>query len=989
MPRRLLVRLAIVLLLELVGPPLKAAAADLRLRDYTHTTWTHYDGVPLGMISKTVQTSDGYLWIHTREVLLRFDGMRFVPASTPCTARITTMTRALDGGLWAICGEKLIRRTASGRFVEAAQITPTPAPAATLFADREGRLWILGQTIRYLPPDGSGVRKFASPSAAVFFIAAQDAAGTLWALDQSTNRLFHLYEDRAEFIMTLDGARCLTPARAGGVFAASQDQIWHLHRGMPPAAIARLPARGLNAVEGCMQEAEDGGLWVAARQNVLVLVRAGHVDTLPGTGPSERLVTNVFIDREGAIWVGATSGLHRFRKPTLQFAQLPIGSGMPWSVFADSHANLWTATGNSTHRSNLEDGTVRTLNGRYAAVGEDQTGSVWLSNEKAIGYVVNGTFVAVADDMGKPIANVFAFRQDHRGRLWALARGVGVYRVTPGPPRLTAASQRASVRFLVSERSGIWIGLAGGGIEQHVDDRIITRHSTVQPRTMVEDDGSIWVGSFDGLMRWRNDEWTAWTREQGLPADGSVKEIIADRSGYFWMMTGGGLLRVSRAQLEATPNGRPRPLSFARIGVLDGIVPHPGNLNQSPAATSDRAGRLYFTTMDAVVIVDPAAVSATSMTPPIILESVIVDNGSVDHATANNFVEPSRFQFEYTSLSVHSPELARFRYRLEGYDSDWIEAGARRQVTYGTLRPGAYRFRVIGAGSEGVWNETGASFDFHIVPVFWRTWWFQLSMVALGLSIVVGVYQLRIRQLTQQFNRGVEARVGERTRIARELHDTLLQTFQGVAIHVQAATNMLPARPDEAKQKFESVLDQAARAITEGRDAVQGLRESTATSEDLPNALSVLAAQLRDDTDPLSVVRIDVNVEGRPRSLQSLIRDDVYRIASEAMRNAVRHAQARQIQVDVQYDQQYLRLRIRDDGTGIDTATLEGQGISGHWGLPGMRERAELIGGTLDVRSRLKAGTEVELSLPASKAYAVAPSQRSFWARKHEGGGRR
>jgi signal transduction histidine kinase len=447
------------------------------------------------------------------------------------------------------------------------------------------------------------------------------------------------------------------------------------------------------------------------------------------------------------------------------------------------------------------------------------------------------------------------------------------------------------------------------------------------------------------------------------------------------MMTGGGILRLARAQLDATPDGVPQGLSFARIGALDSVVPHAGTLVASPAVTADRSGRLYFTTTDSIVSVDPATVSDSPMIPPIVLESVLVDNQPVDHAAVNRFIQPSLLQFQYTSLNIHSAESARFRYRLDDYDADWVEAGNARQVTYGALRPGEYQFRVIGAGAEGVWNETGASFAFQIVPVFWRTWWFQLSMVALGLSIAGGLYRFRIRQLTRQFNLGVEARVGERTRIARELHDTLLQSFQGVVIHFQAATNMLPGRPEDAKRKFEGALDQAAQAITEGRDAVQAMRDSVAASDDLPLALAALAEQLTGDADAGHAATIRVNVEGSPRSLHPIVRDDVYRIASEAMRNATRHARATLILVDVHYDPQSLRLRVRDDGTGIDAAVLENRGVSGHWGLPGMRERAELIGGKLDVHSRVGAGTEVELALPESKAYATAPRRR-FWSRR-------
>ena len=286
---------------------------------------------------------------------------------------------------------------------------------------------------------------------------------------------------------------------------------------------------------------------------------------------------------------------------------------------------------------------------------------------------------------------------------------------------------------------------------------------------------------------------------------------------------------------------------------------------------------------------------------------------------------------------------------------------------------------MIGAGGEGVWNEEGASFSFQITPVFWRTWWFRTTVIAFALLVVAGLHRLRVRQLTRQFNVGLEARVSERMRIARDLHDTLLQSFQGVLIHFQAATNLLPGRPEEAKRKFGTVLDQAARAIAEGRDTVQALRASADPFDDLAQSISVLGSELAgDDTQSTTV---GVNVEGRPQSLRPIVRDDVYRIASEAVRNAMRHAEARGGQVDIHYGERQLRVRIRDDGKGIATQILDDRGAAGHWGLPGMRERAGLIGGTLEVRSRLGTGTEIDLSVPAAKAYAP-PGRRRIWSRK-------
>ncbi len=974
----------VVLVVALATPSSQAAAqSDVPLRDYVHTVWTQYDGVPLGSILSILQTNDNYLWVTSRtEGLMKFDGMRFVRVSTPCTELPIVATSAPDGGFWISCGTRLVRRTAGGELIEIPQKIPGRSQLALV--DRLGRPWFTGDTsFSYLEPDGTGGGARALPSGSGFYAAAHDAEGALWVSDGQ--QVVRVHEDGNEKV-PIPGVACLAAARDGGVVASTVNAIWHLRARSRPSLTRAPPGISFSNVDDCMAAARDG-LWVGTRQHGIALLRDGRIETSADSGQREPLITRVFVDREGTIWAGATSGLHRFRRPLVQvMGSVPSFAAVPSFVFVDSRQAVWTGPSerDGVARIDPNGGTLhleKRQGRRFVAIGEDEVGRVWLSSRQDIGYVDNGRFVVVHDAANTSVRNVWAFNQDTRGHLWALANGVGLYRITPGPPRLVVASSGAVARFLVSERFGTWIARNDGGVEQHIDGRTHVFPDDDTPLAIIEDGDSIWTGSFSGLRRWRHGTWTTWTRQQGLPGDGSVKEMIADRFGQMWLMTGSGLMRLSRSQLDATPDGNPRALSSALIGSLD-FVPHPGNMMPSPRVSSDRRGRLFFTTMDSVVTIDSSAVTESSLAPPIVLESVTIDNRAIDHTTPQTFVEPSRLQFDYTSLSLRSPETARFRYRLDGYDAAWIEAGGQRHVTYGTLRPGAYRFRVIGAGSEGVWNDTGAAFAFHIRPVFWRTWWFRMTLLSVVALMVAGVYQLRVRQLRRQFNLGLEARVAERTRIARDLHDTLLQTFQASLIHFQAATNLLPGRPDDAKRRFDSVLDQAALAVSEGRDAVQALRLSTATSDDLAQAISRLGEQLVADGNEPGATTIRVHVEGSPRSLRPIVRDDLFRIAGEAVRNAVRHAQAHLIQVDIHYDERHLRLRIRDDGTGIDATILEGGGASGHWGLPGMRERAELIGGTLEVRSRLQAGTEIDVSIPAAKAYASTPGRRRVWSRR-------
>jgi signal transduction histidine kinase/ligand-binding sensor domain-containing protein len=997
--------LLLVLALAIAPPPQPASASsEVLLRDYLHTQWTQHDGVPLGWVVGVLQTGDGYLWVITREEgLLRFDGMRFVPEPTPCRALVTHATSSPDGGFWGICGSQLIRRDGQGRFSEVPQkfLRPRPPPVPHLLVDRQGRPWFIGESIRHLERDGSGERVLPRPTVESIRSAAFDIDGTLWVSD--TRQVVHIYPDRTEAV-AVEAAWCLSEAREGGVYAVTP-----LRAGARPLDIGGDPGIHLGGGHGCMTEARDsstrhsgirnsdargGGAWITSTQHGVVLLRNGIFETLPGAGLRERSVESVLVDREGTIWVGATSGLHRYRKPTA--LQMPSVSAQlessPAFVFVDSRDDVWISPGPDKAVSRLRSDTgawttVGPSEHAFWAIGEDAAGRIWLSNTHNIGYVDRGRFVAVKDAANASVRGVSAFKRDGQGRLWAIALGRGVYQVTPGSPRLAIAAPDADADFHVSDRHGIWLA-RDAGLEQHAHGRV-TRFPDVRTKgvdghadVFAEDADSIWIGTRKALKRWRQGVWTTWTRDHGLPGEGNVEEIIADRQGHLWLLNAGGLLRVSRAQLDATPDGEPRPLSFARLSGMDGVVPHPGGMTPNPRATADRRGRLYFATADTIVVVDPAAIEDAALAPPIALESVTVDNRSLDPGAASRFVEPSRLRFDYTSLSLRSPENARFRYRLEGYDPAWIDAGGQRHVTYGTLRPGSYRFRVIGAGSEGVWNEQGASFTFQIAPVFWRTWWFTCVLLASAALMFAGLHRLRVRQLTRQFNLRLEARVGERTRIARDLHDTLLQTFQGVLIHFQAATNLLPARPDDAKRKLERVLDQAADAITEARDAVQALRAPSGPSDDLAKTIGILAGELAEEHRGTDSATIHVNVEGRPQRLRPIVRDDVYRIASEAVRNAMRHARARTIQADIHYDERHLRVRIRDDGQGIDEEMLAERGASGHWGLPGMRERAELIGGRLEVRSRLGSGTEVDLSVPASRAYAAPAGGWRRWIRR-------
>ncbi len=333
-------------------------------------------------------------------------------------------------------------------------------------------------------------------------------------------------------------------------------------------------------------------------------------------------------------------------------------------------------------------------------------------------------------------------------------------------------------------------------------------------------------------------------------------------------------------------------------------------------------------------------------------------------------------EIDYTALSLVVPEKVRFRYKLEGWDSDWQDVGNRRQAFYSNLSPRNYRFRVMACNNSGVWNETGTFLDFSVAPAYYQTIWFRSLCVAAFLALLWVLYQLRLRQLAREFNAGLEARVGERTRIARELHDSLLQGFQGLMFRLQAVRDLLPGRASEAVQALDIALERGDKAIAE--------RESIMGDSDIAQALTALGKELALQSGNGLVPRVRVLLEGKQRELNPMLRDEIYRIAREALRNAFRHARAQKIEAEITYTDFEFLLHVRDDGDGIDTEVANQGARAGHWGLPGMRERAKSFGGNLDVWSEHGAGTEIELSVPAAIAYGKSEPRRRFrfWRKK-------
>jgi signal transduction histidine kinase len=492
---------------------------------------------------------------------------------------------------------------------------------------------------------------------------------------------------------------------------------------------------------------------------------------------------------------------------------------------------------------------------------------------------------------------------------------------------------------------------------------------------LYQDGSSLWAATGDGLARIQDGRVLTLNTQNGLPCN-IVHWMMEDDAGSAWVYMACGLARIARSELDAWASHSKQTINATVFESSDGVSTNRFTGGYVATVAKSANGNLWFLRTGGASVLDPHHLAFNKLPPPVHIEQITADDKTYDTTSGLRF--PARVRnldIDYTALSLVVPEKMRFRVKLEGQDKDWRELVNVRHVEYTNLAPRGYRFRVMACNNSGVWNEEGAALDFVIPPAWYQTNWFWVACIAAFLAMIWGMYQLRVRQLAAQFNMRMEERVHERTRIAREIHDTLLQSFHGLLMNFHTASRLLPGRPADAKQKLESAIDQAEEAILEGREAVQGLRVSTVQRNDLADAINTVGEELATASTNAPPARFRVVVEGTPRDLHPILRDEVYKIAAEALRNAFRHAQARHIEVEIRYDTQQFRLQVRDDGRGFDPVVSSSQGRVGHYGLPGMQERAKIAGGKLTVWSEVDAGTEVELQIPAGSAYSKTTSR--------------
>src|SRR5262250_2892863 len=757
----------------------------------------------------------------------------------------------------------------------------------------------------------------------------------------------------------------------------------------------------------------DGGLWVGTSDRGLVHVHQRQTDvfSLPDGLTGDDVLT-LFQDREGCVWAATLNGLDRFRDfavTTLSVKQ-GLSSAAVGSILADRDGSVWLGTYGGLNRWNngkitiARTGSVKRdgkLNGLAPnSLFQDDRGQIWISTNAGVGYLENDRFAPI---IGIPGGSVLGIAQDKAGNLWIANEESGLFRLSARsevqqiPRDRLRHKDNASALAADPVQGGLWLGFFNGGIEYFRDGEVRTSFGAADglgegrvSRFRFDPDGTVWAATEGGLSRLKNGRIATLTGKNGLPCD-AVHWVIRDNDYSFWLYMPCGLVRIAHSELDAWAAAADRDRETKRVieatvfDSSDGVTSHagisrfdfghfrPGGYTPHVARSSD--GKLWFSAGDGVSVVDPHHFPFNKLPPPVHIEQITADRKTYDPASAvgGRLPLPARvrdLQIDYTALSLVAPEKVLFRYKLEGLDSDWQDAGNRRQAFYTNLPPRNYRFRVMACNNSGVWNETGATIDFVIPPAYYQTRWFRLSCVAAFLALLWAVYQLRLQQVTAQVRQRLQGRADERERIARELHDTLLQSLHGLLLQFQAARNMLPRRPEEAIHALDGALDATEQAIAESRNAIQNIRAEPGRQGDLAELLKAAGQELANSQDANHrppVFRLIV--EGERQALPAVLQGEVYRIAREILRNAFQHAQADRIEAELRYDDHALRLRIRDDGRGIDPQVLKAGGRSGHWGLRGVRERAQQIGAQLGFWSEAGAGTEVQLTVPAAVAY--------------------
>lgn len=960
-----------------------APAGDLG--QLSRRAWQTETGLPQNTVHSVAQTVDGYIWVATEEGVARFDGASFrvfdrqnTPELRSNDVRALLATR--EGHLWA-CTAAGVARYASGAWtVYTKEQGLAGDDVLSAFESRDGSLWFATSTGLSRLREGAFTNftsreGLAGDSAQAVF---EDREGSLWV--GTAQGLSKFKEGKFEGFDLGEG-------RAGvGVNALAQDSGGRLWVGTP---------EGLSCYEGgrfktfttrdglpndrviSLNADREGSLWVGTAAGVARL-REGSFSSFTSAEDAlaRAIILSVFEDAEGSLWVGTESGgLHQLRdkKFTTYTTREGLSNDVVKAIYEDGAGNVWVGTyGGGLDL--IRDGRVTTYTTKDGLVSDvvlalygDAEGSLWVGTPDGLCRFRNGKFDTYTSADGLPNDFVRSIYSDSKGDLWVGTRG-GLARVRGGEFETYTTREGLPNNFvgtIYEDSAGrLWVGTLGGlGVYESGRFKSYTTRDGLSDDVVIslygDARGRLWVGTNGGgLNLLEGERFQVFTTRDGLPND-TLYRILGDDGGRLWMSCNKGVFSLEVRELEEFAAGRVHTLNPIVYGTADGMQTRECSGGGHPSAWRDRAGRMWFSTIKGVAMIDPRAVARNEQPPPVVVEQALFDGEppTLEATGARATLTPgtSRFDFHYAGLSFVAPEKVRYRYKLEGFDKDWVEGGDRRAAYYTSLAAGDYRFLVVACNNDGVWSTTPASFAFTLRPHFYRTYWFYTLCVA-GLALLAWqLYALRLRQVRARF----AAVLQERNRIARELHDNLAQEILGVSVQLEIVTRLLNNSPEAARTHLDRARALVRSSMAEARRYVWDLRSQSLDDRDLPAALSEMTRRLAAE----SGVHTQFEVGGTLRPLPKQMENNLLRIGQEAVNNAVRHARAENISVRLVFDATSVRLNVKDDGHGFD-AEAQGNGAGGHFGLVGMRERAREMGGDVRVGSRPGEGCEVEVNVP-------------------------
>ena len=1000
----LMVGLAVVL----GCPPVDASGGDRTIRQFQHTTWTAKEGAP-PEIWALDQGPDGFLWLGTGSGLYRFDGVRFErfqPAHGERLASIdiTAVTALASSEVWIGYSAGGVSRLKNGHvttFMEKDGLWP--GMVVRFRQDKDGVLWAVshGGLARF--EDGQwrrvGTDWNVPADMIVGLFPARD--GTLWLSTAGSvyfcrpgARRFEptgATTQHATFTQTPDGRMWIADGLHGlrplpNYSAGDRRNPWPLKPGTPGDALAvssyAIDRRGV--IWGT--DILNGGIFrVDPRQVKLPAHSLQHSDVRDvfrrADGLTSDRATPILADREGNIWVGTNAGLNRFREAaivpeTAVHAATAFGYGiaaMPDATYITDGVWLYAAAPNDAARP-----LTRLASPGNIVLFTSRDGSLWYGNDTFMHRRKGHELSRIAMPAGVADDSVQAIAEDDAGTLWVAFTRAGIFQLKNGvwSERIDLGGLPIPAIAKSVPTGPLWFGFSDGRVARHdatgtrvFSDRDGLEVGTVQALTIRN--GAVWVGGKFGVARLDKNRFRTIGPERVPPLFG-ISGIGQAHDGGLLFNGLMGVVRIEANEVEkafADPSYSPAHSLYDRSDGLPGVAQQGP---QSPTVVTGADGRIWFISNTGVGVLARDGSARNDLAPPVTLRSAT--GGGATYSTAGPLTLPagaSALTIAYTAASLSVPERVRFRYKLENLDSDWVDAGGRREAVYNNLGPGRYRFRVVAANEDGVWNTAGATLAIEIPPTFFQGWPFMLLSALTAVILLWLAYSMRLRFVADRIRRSMAERMEERERIARELHDTLLQSVQALTLRFQLAADDLP-EGSPARDTLEEALDRADTVIAEGRDRVRDLR--VLRDSDIETIISDIIA--RQAFGP--AVDIAVTSSGAVRLLNPLVLDEATHIAAEAIFNIWRHARATRVAIDIRHGEQF-SVRFADNGVGLSPEVADRGLKEGHFGLSGMRERAENLRGGLVVRPLPGGGTEVMLTVPGPLAYKIGESRMNIW----------